>query len=63
MTVMLDGSAAFWLIDWEDGLMPYQATPEQFVERMVTDHSEGPMLAQVKIIDEYIVEVQEIFVP
>ena len=63
VTVMLDGSAAFWLIDWEDGLMPYQATPEQFVERMVTDHSEGPMLAQVKIIDEYIVEVQEIFVP
>lgn len=64
VTVMLDGSAKFWLIDCtEDGLMPYQATPEQFVERMVTDHREVPMLAQVKIIDEYIVEVQEIFVP
>ena len=64
VTVMLDGSATFWLIEWtDDGLMPYQATPEQFVERMVTDHREAPMLALVKILDEYVVEVQEIYTP
>lgn len=65
VTVMLDGGARFWLIDWSEGmgLIPYEATPEQFVDRIVTDHRNGPMIAQVKILDEYVVEVQETYIP
>lgn len=63
--VMLDGSAEFRLIDWEDGspLAVQTVTPEQFAECMYANHREEPMLAQLKIMDEYVIEVQEIYTP
>ena len=41
----------------------YTVTPEQFAECMYANHREEPMLAQLKIMDEYVIEVQEIYTP